>query len=175
MSVERVFFDIVKINIASSSKAFQVNQSIARQACCAMGMTLSNLETRAEQDCITKYNDGVRWFSIFSILNLLPFLETDVAKKLAIYWVGATDRSCSKNFTWCTGSQLNISMHDWIIAQPNYLGNQSCLVHVTDYGRSVPFFGFVAGDNGFNDWECYAANEYLCEAPWINMQIIGGI
>lgn len=169
MSVERVI-NTVKINIASSTKAFQVNQSIARQACCAMGMTLSCLETRAEQDCITKYNDGMRWLSIFSNFHRLPFFETDVAKKLAIYWVGATNRLCSKNFTWCTGSQLNISMYNWIIAQPNYLGNQSCVVHVTDYGHNVPFAGFIKGDNGFNDWECYDSNEYLCEAVWSAMK-----
>jgi hypothetical protein len=97
--------------------------------------------------------------------SIVALFVTDVAKKLAIYWVAATDKACFTNFTWCTGTHLDVTIYDWIIAQPNYKGNQSCMVHVTDFGHTVPLFGLVKGDNGLNDWECYDVNEYLCEAP----------
>jgi hypothetical protein len=131
-----------------------MTKSMARQSCCAMGMNLSSIETRVEQDCITKYNNGKKERVFVKKFALL--FCVDVAKKVAIYWVDAS--ACLTNFAWCTGSQLDVKIYDWIFMQPNYKENQTCMVHVTNYGTFVT-------DNGLNDWECYALNEYLCEAP----------
>ncbi|XP_059485077.1 uncharacterized transmembrane protein DDB_G0289901-like [Neocloeon triangulifer] len=119
----------------------KANYTVASKACCSMGMFLSSFETRAEQDCFSKYNKDV-----------LKLKKSD-------FWIGATDMACYQKFTWCTGSQIDISKYDWTLMQPNYLGgNQHCIV------MTVELDGFILpGDNGLNDWECYELNNYLCE------------
>lgn len=148
-----------------------MSQGDANKACCAMGMTLSSFETRAEQDCVTLHNQSECIAYICN--NLVPFLTNtkfyfavaDVLKTKAVYWLGATDFTCDKKFKWCaSGEPLVIPNYDWINGQPNYLlFNQHCMTHCVDYGIVLPLIGLQRGDDGLNDWECWEQNQYICE------------
>jgi hypothetical protein len=139
----------------------------AHKACCAMGMALSSFETRAEQDCISKHNAGEcahPTIIIIAKINLNIHYYSDVLKTKAVYFLGSTDFTCDKKFKWCmSGEPLVIGNYDWINLQPNYLlFNQHCMTHCVDV-TEVPFVGFVRGDDGLNDWECFEKNQYICE------------
>jgi hypothetical protein len=91
-----------------------------------------------------------------------------VLKRRAVYWLGASDFNCDKQFKWCmSGEILEIKIktfYDWIDGQPNFLFfNQHCMTHCVDYGIVLPLVGLQRGDDGLNDWECWEQNQYICE------------
>lgn len=96
---------------------------------------------------------------IFDEINLR---NIDTLKVDSVYYLGATDSSCFKKFFWCSGQEVKITDYKWISGQPNYLlllGGQHCITQC----NIQPAFLRIGHDTGLNDWECYEANQYLCE------------
>jgi hypothetical protein len=57
-TVKKLYYFV--IGFAKCAYQTQANYNTARDKCCAMGMTLSILETRVEEDCIINYNKSKR-------------------------------------------------------------------------------------------------------------------
>jgi hypothetical protein len=95
-------------------------------------------------------------------LQLAVPIFLDKLQRWELYWTTGSDKSCAKKYHWCSGKEVDVTLMDWRIFQPNYLPNQHCLAMALRYGWEI-LFKFYPADNGLNDKECWLETNYLCE------------
>lgn len=123
-----------------------------------MGMSLSSIETKAEQDCILDHNKSrysrLNNFPCFYNLPPIDFMQL----KESSFWTSATSRSCDKKFFWCSGPEIptDNKIHTWSPPNPNFVPGENCVLHKFDFGNLVTI-------DGFEDNVCTGENLYLCE------------
>jgi hypothetical protein len=120
-------------------------------------MTLSSVETKAEQDCIYDHIKSTFILCIELCMVMNFFAALDVMKLKDGFWLSATSKSCEKKLTWCTGSEVSTSFGslNWIPMNPNYAAGEFCLIQSFDFGGMR---------EGIEDVTCTVQNLYICEA-----------